>query len=312
MADSFVRRASRALRTRLTDARNRTVKRTFGLWERLGVHVTPVHFYEPIPDSRTLGDELWSKPSELPGLRIDGDAMSRLAMDLTAAYAAEWASWPERPTAVAHEYFRENDAFRAVDADVLHGIVRKFRPKRVVEIGSGLSSRITAAALRMNERDGHPGTLTCIEPYAPKLFREGFPGLSRLIDLPVQKVPLAELTSLGENDVLFIDSTHVLRIGSDVQYEYLEILPRIPKGVLVHVHDIFLPSEYPRRWVREQRLFWTEQYVLQAFLAFNSAFEILWAGSWMHVHRPEVLERAFAAYRRDRVLPGSFWMRRVA
>jgi len=119
-----------------------------------------------------------------------------------------------------------------------------------------------------------------------------------------------EFGKLKENDILFIDSSHVLKIGSDVQYEYLDILPRLSKGVIVHVHDIFLPAEYPKEWVLKDYIFWTEQYLLQAFLAFNDSFEVLWAGHYMHLKYPNKLEDAFS-YKRDERLPGSFWMRKI-
>jgi hypothetical protein len=131
-----------------------------------------------------------------------------------------------------------------------------------------------------------------------------------IIPEKVQNVPVSKFGELKENDILFIDSSHILRIGSDVRYEYLEILPRLNKGVLVHAHDIFLPSEYPKEWVCKQYRFYTEQYLLQAFLAFNSAFEILWMGSYMHLKHPEKLERAFSSYDRNKVWPGSFWLRK--
>ena len=105
-----------------------------------------------------------------------------------------------------------------------------------------------------------------IEPYPNKLLTNGFAGLSDLIATPIQDVPLSTFTDLEANDILFIDSTHVLKTGGDVQYEYLEILPRLKKDVLIHAHDIFLPRSYPREWMYERRWFWTEQYLLQAFL----------------------------------------------
>ena len=111
---------------------------------------------------------------------------------------------------------------------------------------------------------------------------------------------------------MFIDSSHVVRIGGDVVFEFLQVLPRLRIGVLVHVHDIFLPAEYARDWVIRQKRFWTEQYLLQAFLAFNSAFEIVWAASYMHMNHPQRLAAAFPSYRPDRCWPGSFWFRRVA
>jgi len=120
-----------------------------------------------------------------------------------------------------------------------------------------------------------------------------------------------EFAKLKENDILFIDSSHVLKIGSDVQYEYLDILPRLSKGVIVHVHNIFLPAEYPKEWVLKDYTFWTEQYLLQAFLAFNDSFEVLWAGNYMHLKYPNELEDAFSSYKRDERLIGSFWMRKI-
>jgi hypothetical protein len=141
-------------------------------------------------------------------------------------------------------------------------------------------------------------------------LRAGYPGLSRLIEKKVQDVPISEFTRLHENDILFIDSSHVITIGGDVQYEYLEIIPRLEKGVLIHVHDVFFPAEYPKEWVMEKLRFWNEQYILQAFLAFNESFKILFAGSFMHLNYPEKLEKVFAAYNHNVDWPHSLWMRR--
>jgi hypothetical protein len=149
-----------------------------------------------------------------------------------------------------------------------------------------------------------------IEPYPNAVLSAGVPGV-QLRAVPLEAVPLQDFAALGENDILFIDSTHVLRIGGDVQYEILELLPRLRPGVNVHVHDIFLPAEYPRRWVMEHRRFWTEQYVLQAFLAFNDAFRITWGSGFMHLRHPDLLAEAFPSYRRPEIGPGSLWMRRV-
>ena len=126
-------------------------------------------------------------------------------------------------------------------------------------------------------------------------------------------MPLSRFEALGENDILFIDSTHALRIGGDVQHEYLEILPRLRPGVLVHAHDVFLPAEYPREWIHESRFFWTEQYLLQAFLAFNERFAVLWGSHFMYMRHEQALARAFRPP--GTTLPmtgGSFWMRRIA
>jgi predicted O-methyltransferase YrrM len=244
------------------------------------------------------------------GVRLDAAAQLQRLARFAADYRSEYDAFPRQPTGVAHQYHVDNGAFESVDGEMLYCFVRHFGPRRVIEIGSGASSLLTAQALRKNG-PSRPGELTCIEPYPNETLRRGFPGLTRLIERQVQDVPLETFEALEENDILFIDSSHVVKTGSDVVHEFLEIVPRLKKGVLVHVHDIFLPSEYPRPWVLEGHRFWTEQYLLQAFLAFNDSFEVLWAGSFMHLDHPEALERAFASYQRDRRWPGSFWIRRT-
>ncbi len=169
-----------------------------------------------------------------------------------------------------------------------------------------------AEALLRNaaERSGPAAGVTVIDPHPNEVVRAGFPGLGEVLDEAVEEVPLRRFGALRPNDVLFIDSSHVLRIGGDVQFLYLEVLPRLAPGVLVHIHDIFLPAEYPKRWVLEQFRFLSEQYLLQAFLAFNGEFEVLWAGQFMHLRHPDDLARAFPSYERNRTSPGSFWIRR--
>src|SRR5690606_33408648 len=122
--------------------------------------------------------------------------------------------------------------------------------------------------------------------------------------------PIEFFSQLGENDILFIDSSHVLHATSDVRYEYLEILPTLKPGVLVHIHDILLPADYFRSWLVTDLHFWNEQYLLQAFLAFNESFRTLWAGSYMHLKHPKALERAFGHYDSSVRWAGSYWIRR--
>jgi hypothetical protein len=285
-------------------------QRYFELWERHGYHVTPVHFYQPIPDTRTLGDRIFDRPSELPGLDLREQAQLELMRTLAADYGAEFAAWPDQADADPHRYHRGMEQFGSPDAELLYGMIRRHRPRHVIEIGSGGSTRLAAEALLMNARDeGEPGELTAIEPYPDPILKAGLPGLSRLVTSRVQDVPMEEFTRLGPDDVLFIDSSHVLSVGSDVQYEFLEILPRLASGVLVHIHDVHWPFEYSKSWILDRHLFWNEAYLLQAFLAFNVAFEILWVGSYIHHKYPEAIRDAFPAARGR--LPGSVWIRRV-
>jgi len=287
------------------------VRRSFPLLQRLGIHITLNHFYYPIPDTRTLPEELWTRRSQLPGIDLRESAQLELLREFSNAFKAEYERLPRDRTENVHQYFVRNKSFGSVDGEVFYCMTRHFKPRRILEIGSGHSTCLAAQALLKNSSEGSAGELIACEPYPKEFLRRGFPGLHRLIEKKVQDVPLAEFEALGPNDILFIDSSHVLKIGSDVQFEFLEILPRLKPGVLVHVHDIFLPAEYPKNWVLQKQKFWTEQYLLQAFLAFNESFEVLWAGSFMHLNHPDELHAAFSSYDPARVAPGSFWMRRI-
>jgi hypothetical protein len=288
-------------------------KKLFTLWERLGFHITRNHFYEPIPDTRMLKDDLWQKTSELVGIDINEESQINLLSMFSSEFKEEYESFPRNKTSLPYQYYVNNGTIESVDGEILYCMIRHFKPKKIFEIGSGNSTYLSAHAILKNkeEDNDYKCELVAIEPYPNDILKVGFPGLSKLIPKKVQDIPVSEFKKLLENDILFIDSSHVLKIGSDVQYEYLEILPRLNKGVIVHVHDIFLPSEYPKEWALKNYIFWTEQYLLQAFLAFNDSFEVLWAGSYMHLRHPDKLEKVFSSYKRDERWPGSFWIRKI-
>ena len=152
-----------------------------------------------------------------------------------------------------------------------------------------------------------------MDPYPWDLFRGGYPGLDELIDRRVQDVPIETFEALEAGDILFIDSSHVIRSGNDVHFEFLEVLPRLRSGVLVHVHDISLPKPYPKVYF-DNHLYWNEQYLLQAFLAFNDRFEVIWPGNYMMLKYPERVLETFPEMRIMREHypqsePSAFWMR---
>jgi len=285
-------------------------ERFFSLWEKKGFHITPVHFYEPIPDTRTLKKELWESKSELVGIDMKTQEQLKLLTQVIPSFTEEY-NFPRNKTATPHEYYLENGFFPSVDAEVLHAMIRYFQPKRIIEIGSGFSTYLAARACLLNKkRSGVETDFLVIDPAPNETVKKGFPGLSTLIQKPVEQVPLEPFLELDENDMLLIDSSHVVRIGGDVNYEYLEVMPRLKKGAIIHIHDIFLPEEYPQEFVLENHRFWSEQYLLQAFLSFNYAFEVLWAGYYMHRNYPKECKSVFPSYKEEDKGPGSFWIRR--
>lgn len=285
------------------------LRRNFDFWQSLGIHVTRVHFYHPIPDTRRLPPSLWERGSEMVGVDLREAAQLRLLATFRERYAGEYGSLPRGPTRDPFQFHFGNDFFPEVDAEILYCMIRHLKPKRLIEIGSGQSTLLAAQAARANAAEGRPCRITAVEPHPSAVLRR-LPGVE-LEAVELQSVPLSRFEELEENDLVFIDSSHVLRIGGDVQFEFLEILPRLPRGVFVHVHDIFLPNEYPRSWVMKDHRFWNEQYLLQAFLTFNRAFQVEWAAAFMHLRHPDLLRQAFPSYDPARCSPGSFWMQRT-
>jgi len=291
---------------------NKFISKTFGFWQMLGFHVTPVYFYEPIPDTKKLGKDIWNKKSEMIGIDLNEQKQLSLLSIFMERYKNEYDLLNNCKSYYGSGLNMENSEFRSVDAEILYCMIRHFKPKRIFEIGSGYSTVIMARAIEKNREEKFADyKLTSIDPYPKKFIKSSMPVFFSLIEKQVQEVGLNEFDKLKENDMLFIDSSHMLKIGSDVQYEYLEILPRLNNGVLVHIHDIFLPHEYPKNWVLNEHLFFNEQYLLQAFLIFNRKIEILWGGSFMHLNHKKRLKNAFGSYDQYVNWPGSFWMRTI-
>lgn len=286
-------------------------RQTFPIFEKLGVHVLPVHYYSPVPNTASLPDSLWESRSSMPGVDMNEDNALALLDTFAREYKSEFSAWPFSKEEADEGFYLENTAYSIGDAEILYSFLRHFKPKKMIEIGSGFSTFVSSMALQKNkqEDEDYDCDFVAIEPYPPEYLKDGLPGLKEMIDQPLEDVPLERFEALDEGDVLFIDSSHVLRIGSDVQYEYLEILPRLRPGILVHIHDIYLPAQYPRRWTHETRYFWNEQYLLQAFLAFNERFEVLWPGHSLHLNHADKMNSLLPHYEKLKVGPSCFWMR---
>jgi hypothetical protein len=284
--------------------KTKTVAEVFRRWERRGFHVTPVHFYQPIPDTRTLPETLWERPSQLAGIAMNKSTQLELLRKHFEKFRDEYERLPTKSPAKENGFYVNNTLFGGVDALVAYCMVRHFQPELIIEVGSGFSSLVLGEAAEKNKCS----SIICIEPFPRKFLRDGFPTLQSLIEKQVQDIEVEFFSQLKSGDILFIDSYHTVKMGSDVNYLFLEVLPRLRPGVIVHVHDIFLPFEYRRDWVLDECRFWTEQYLLQAFLALNSEFEVLMANSYLKHYHEEYLKAAFPAL--DRWVGGSFWMRR--
>jgi len=264
------------------------------LQKSLRVSITPSHFYFPVPRLRELREKDWSACRPIRGFNLHLHEQLAWLRSRILPYAPEW-SFPETANGDARKFHFNNGYFERIDAEVAYSIVRSYKPRRVIEVGSGNTTRLLAKALERNStRDDSPGELISIEPYPASYLRDNL--LTRLIERPVQKVPLDLFRTLRAGDVLFIDSSHVVAVDSDVLHECLRILPELASGVLVHFHDVFTPLDYPRKFVMTNLCFWGEQYLLEAFLSFNSAFRILWSASAMQKFHPDALRQAFAGW----------------
>lgn len=276
-----------------------TVKTAF---RRAGFDLTRRHFYSPIPQHLPSD---WDTPRPMPGVTFDLDRQLAWVREHVVATAAEFR--PPLDVAGRYRFVYDNGSFGHGDADVLYGVLRARRPRRVVEIGSGHSSVIIRLALARNRAEGSPSEYRVYDPY-PTDHLVGTDLEMSVERTPAERLPDRVFTQLQAGDVLFIDSTHTVRIDNDVLRLFLEGLPMLANGVLVHLHDIFLPYPYPRSFFEDNEFYWAEQYLLQAFLAFNQDFEVT-AG--LHALFRDRREQIVALL--PHVLggnPGSLWLRR--
>jgi predicted O-methyltransferase YrrM len=257
--------------------------------ETRALFVPPGHYYSPIVDPGELLTSGFSKNQDVKvssELSIDPKKMLSLFHSLAAYFPLIKLPQKEQES---HRYYAENDFFCYGDAIILSAIIRHFRPQKIIEIGSGFSSAAlldTLDAAKLTETQ-----CTFIEPYPERLH-----GLLRLsdrarvqiIESPIQRVEIDKFRALRRNDILFIDSTHVTKTGSDVNHEVFQIIPALQAGVIIHFHDIFWPFEYPAAWIDDSRS-WNELYLLRAFLMHNERYEILYFNHLIHsAFSPEV------------------------
>jgi predicted O-methyltransferase YrrM len=243
----------------------------------------PGHFYSPIVSVEELvkdRERIWGKEDKkLPGLNLRTESQLALLEEFEKYYGAQ----PFKDEEISElRYYYKNGYYSYTDGLVLYSFMRHFRPSRIIEAGSGFSS---ALMLDVNNIFlENKVSLTFIEPFPDRLrslLRKDDGQKCKLIEKKIQDVPRELFSELGENDFLFIDSSHVAKTGSDVNYILFDILPMLKPGVLIHFHDIFYPFEYPEEWVRGGRN-WNEIYLVRAFLTQNPGYEIVFFSHYLH------------------------------
>jgi methyltransferase family protein len=265
---------------------------------RRDYHLVRRSFYSPIPDEATLPPGVRHRRSELRGIEFDTSAQAAWAVSELARYTHEMEA-PEDDPGDGRFYFA-NGVYQHGDAELAYAMVRHFKPERVIELGSGFSTLVLAEALQANARDGSPGRLESNDPHGE---------LRDVRRRPAESIPVAEFEELREGDVLFVDTTHVVRLGGDVNHIVLDVLPALAPGVVVHFHDIWLPFEYHEALTRYHGVHWSEQYLLQAFLSGNPDWEVLFATRAICVDQPDAFAELVPTYEG---YPTSFWLRRRA
>ena len=265
----------------------------------------PGHYYSTIPDLKNVisdSDRIFKVEDPLG---IDLNKTGQLELLRQMANLKEDFQWPEKKSD-GLRYYSDNSYFILGDAFSLFCLIRILRPKKIIEIGSGFSS---AVMIDTNERfQQNQINITFIEPFPERLNSLINPSdikenIYRFLPKYIQEVNSDVFDALDEGDILFIDSSHVSKIGSDLNHILFQIIPRLKKGVYIHFHDIFYPLEYPMDWI-SQGIYWNEMYLLRAFLMFNSNFEVvLFNNYWSKIEFPEL-----NAYKGG----GSLWLKKIA
>lgn len=272
---------------------------------KIGVFPIRDHYYEPQFDYRTPPKPL-SQNRILPG--IDWNTSGQLKILSEFSFSQELAKIPHQKSGTL-DFYMDNDTFGSGDAEYWYQLIRLIKPRRIFEVGSGNSTLMAIKALRKNQESDpkYKCKHVCIEPYEmPWLEKTGV----SVVREKVEDIELSFFSELRENDILFIDSSHVIRPFGDVLFEYLELLPALNEGVIVHVHDIFSPKNYPKQWLVDEIRFWNEQYLLEAFLSNNSNWKILGALNYLqHNHYDEL--KSIAPFLTPDREPGSFYIQKM-
>lgn len=282
------------------------------LYRHFETQFAPGHFYSPYPDLKEIErrkSSIFDRTKvNIPGINIREKEQIKLLSKLGAHYKniPHTKTFAKKNSSLRYRYGMH--AYSYTDATVLFCMVNELRPKRIIEIGSGYSS---AMMLDINEEFfNNKIDLTFIEPFPEllvSLTKKGDARNYRLIKKRLFEVSISEFKKLRAGDILFIDSTHVSKAGSDVNQLFFEVLPHLNKGVIIHIHDVFYPFEYPIEWIKETRA-WNEDYMLRAFLYNNDQFEIIFFNHFLNLHHNKELEKQMPIVKKNG--GGSIWLKK--
>lgn len=268
----------------------------------------PGHFYSPLPSiiqAKKYFETDRNCPTTIPGINLRDE--EQLTLLRRFSYFRDDIPFSEDQNKISRYYY-SNNYFGAGDSIIAYCMIRNYKPEKIIEIGSGFSS---AAMLdTVDSLTGYTTNFTFIEPNAGRLLNllsEEDRKSCRVIEAAVQSIAPELFSSLSKNDILFIDSSHISKLGSDLNFLLFDILPNLKPGVIIHFHDIIWPFEYPKEWIM-QGISWNEAYLLRAFLSFNDSFEILYFNSFIGHCYPDVLEEYFP--RCSKHTGGSMWLRK--
>lgn len=278
------------------------------VFKKVGVFPITDHYYEPLFDDRHLKLPL-ERDRFLPG--IDWNVQEQLNLLEKFDFQNNLIAIPYKKRDIGLSFYYNNPSLGPGDAEYLYCMIRHFMPSRIIEIGSGYSTLMAQNAItdiRQTKKDYQTEQI-CIEPYEMSwLEKTGV----RVVRKLVEEVQLDIFRALRENDILFIDSSHMVRPQGDVLFEFLEILPILQTGVIIHIHDIFSPKDYTRKHLVENVMFWNEQYILEAFLTCNDEFKIIGALNYLKNHYPAQMYAKLPVLEKNKDhVPGSFWMMKV-
>jgi predicted O-methyltransferase YrrM len=271
---------------------------------RAGIIVLPNHYYTPVADVHELRrlQKFWARRSSMTGVNMDIVAQEKYLREIVAPYEPEYRG---------NQAFKEGAAkgfgpgFGYIEAQCLHGVLRALKPEKIYEVGSGVSTYCALQAIALNRREGHQSQMTCIEPNPSRFLRQATNRQLELIEAPVQALDPEFFCSLNEGDLLFIDSTHAIKPGGDVIYLYLDVIPRLKPGVIIHIHDIYLPYLYQRDLFHVRTLFqWSETALLLALLTNNSRLRTLFCLSLLHYDAPHALASVFPEHQPQAAVDG--------